>query len=57
MIFLGRIFACLGGEFSKVSFKRSRRDFVSESSGGRRALVKENTCVRLRSASWKFFRF
>ena len=57
MIFLGRIFSCLRGEASKVSVKRSHRGFVSESSGDRRVLVKDNTCVRVRSVCWKFFRF
>ena len=57
MMFLGRIFSCLGGEFSKVSVKQSRRGFVSESSSDRRVLVKEDSCVRVRSICWKFFRF
>ena len=49
MIFLERIFSLFFGERVRVSVKRSRRGFVSESSDDRRVLVKENTCVRARS--------
>ena len=56
MIFLERIFSLFFGERVRVSVKWSRRGFVSESSGDRRVLVKEDTCVRVRSVSWKFFR-
>ena len=57
MIFLERIFSLFFGERVKLSAKRSRHSFVSDSCDGRKVLVKEDTCVRVRSVSWKFFRF
>ena len=57
MIFLERIFSFIFGERVKLSVKRSRHSFVSDSSTERQVLVKEDTCVRVRSVSWKFFRF
>lgn len=56
MIFLERIFSLFFGDRVRGSVKRFHRGFVSESSGDRRVLVKEDTCVRMRSVSWKFFR-
>ena len=57
MIFLERIFSFIFGERVKLSVKRSRHCFVSDSSTELQVLVKEDTCIRVRSVSWKFFRF
>lgn len=56
MIFLERIFSLFFGEMVRFSVKRSHHGFVSESCDDQRVLVKEDTCVRMRSVSWKFFR-
>lgn len=57
MIFWERIFSLFFCEMVKVPVKRSRQGLVSESSGDRRGLVKEDTCVRVRSVSWNYFCF
>lgn len=57
MIFLEQIFFGGFGERVKVSCKRSRQSFVSDSCDGRKILVKEDTCVRVCSGVFGCVRF
>lgn len=57
MIFLERIFFYLFGERSAVSFERSRRSFISDTSRGHKVIEKEYSRVRFRSVSWSIYRF
>ena len=57
MIFLERIFFYLFGERSVVSFERSRRRFISDTSRGHKVIEKEYSRVRFRSVSWSIYRF
>ena len=57
MIFLERIFFYLFGERSVVSFVRSRRRFISDTSRGHNVIEKEYSRVRFRSVSWSIYRF
>lgn len=57
MIFLERIFFYLFGEKSVVSFERSHRRSISDTSRGHRVIEKEYSRVRFRSVSWSIYRF
>ena len=57
MIFLKQIFFYLFCEKSAVSFERSRRRFISDTSRGHKVIEKEYSRVRFRSVSWSIYRF